>query len=41
LSIVIVPHSGTGQLAGIRGTMTIRIEAGQHLYDLDYSLSDS
>ena len=38
LSIVIVPHSGTGQLEGISGTMGIRIEAGQHFYDLDYSL---
>ncbi len=41
LSIVIVPHSGTGQLEGIRGTMAIRIEAGQHFYDLDYSLPDA
>lgn len=41
LSIVIVPHSGTGQLAGIRGTMAIRIEAGQHFYDLDYTLPDA
>lgn len=41
LSIVIVPHSGTGQLEGIRGTMAIRIEAGQHFYDLDYSLPQS
>lgn len=38
LSILIVPHSGTGQLEGISGTMGIRIEAGQHFYDLDYSL---
>ncbi|WP_426079094.1 DUF3224 domain-containing protein [Janthinobacterium sp. PSPC3-1] len=38
LSIVIVPHSGTGQLEGISGTMGIRIEGGQHFYDLDYSL---
>ena len=38
LSIVIVPHSGTGQLEGISGMMGIRIEAGQHFYDLDYSL---
>ena len=38
LSIVIVPHSGTGQLEGISGTMGIRIEGGQHFYDLDYRL---
>ena len=41
LAIAIVPHSGTGQLTGIRGTMAIRIEAGQHVYDLDYSLPDA
>lgn len=41
LSIVIVPHSGTGQLEGIRGTMAIRIEAGQHFYDFDYTLPDA
>ena len=38
LAIVIVPHSGTGQLEGINGTMGIRIEGGQHFYDLDYRL---
>lgn len=41
LSVVIVPHSGTGQLQGISGTMAIRIEAGQHFYDLDYALPQS
>ncbi|WP_242428349.1 DUF3224 domain-containing protein [Janthinobacterium lividum] len=40
LSIVIVPHSGTGQLTGISGTLAIRIENGQHFYDMDYSLQD-
>ena len=38
LSIVIVPHSGTGQLEGISGTLTIRIADGQHFYELSYSL---
>lgn len=40
LTIVIVPHSGTGQLAGISGTLGIRIENGQHFYDIDYSLPE-
>ncbi len=40
LSIVIVPHSGTGQLTGISGTLAIRIENGQHFYDIDYSLPE-
>ena len=39
LSIAVVPDSGTGELAGISGTMTIRIEkGGAHFYDLDYVL---
>lgn len=38
LSIVVVPDSGSGELAGISGTMDIRIESGQHYYDFDYSL---
>jgi hypothetical protein len=39
LSITIVPDSGTGELAGISGSMTIRIEkGGAHFYDLEYAL---
>lgn len=38
LTIVIVPDSGKGGLEGIMGTMHIRIEEGQHFYDIDYSL---
>lgn len=38
LRIVIVPDSGTGALEGIMGTMNIRIEEGQHFYDIDYTL---
>ncbi|NVJ97464.1 MAG: DUF3224 domain-containing protein [Alphaproteobacteria bacterium] len=40
LSLVIVPDSGTEALAGIRGTMNIRIEEGQHYYDIDYTLPE-
>ena len=36
--VVIVPHSGTGELAGIAGKMTIVIEGGKHSYDLEYEL---
>jgi hypothetical protein len=36
--IEIVPDSGTGELAGIRGTMTIDIVEGKHFYTLDYTL---
>ncbi|HEY1501693.1 MAG TPA: DUF3224 domain-containing protein [Acidobacteriaceae bacterium] len=39
MTIVVVPDSGTGELTGISGSMTIRIEAGgKHFYDFEYSL---
>lgn len=39
LTIVIVPDSGTGQLSGISGKMTIIIASdGKHTYDLEYAL---
>jgi hypothetical protein len=39
LSVTVVPDSGSGQLAGLTGKMTIRIEAGgEHFYEFDYSL---
>lgn len=38
LVITIVPDSGTEQLEGISGGMAIRIEAGKHSYDLNYTL---
>jgi ketosteroid isomerase-like protein len=39
LSIAIVPDSGTGELAGISGSMSIRIEkGGAHFYDLEYAV---
>ena len=40
IRIVIVPESGTGELAGISGTMTIRIEGKDHFYEVDYTLPD-
>ncbi len=38
MSVTVVPGSGTGELQGIAGTFTIQIDAGQHSYDLEYSL---
>jgi hypothetical protein len=39
LAIDIVPDSGTAELKGIAGSMTIRIEAGgKHFYELSYTL---
>lgn len=39
LEVVIVGGSGTGALAGIEGRMTIRVEAGRHDYEIDYTLA--
>jgi hypothetical protein len=42
LLITIVPDSGTDQLAGIAGKMTIQIgPGGKHSYDLEYTLPNS
>jgi Protein of unknown function (DUF3224) len=39
LNIIVVPDSGTGELAGISGTMKIRIENGKHFYDFEYTIA--
>ena len=39
LRIVVVPDSGTGALAGLTGTLAIRIENGKHYYDFVYALT--
>ncbi len=38
LTISVVPDSANGELAGLRGTMTINIEDGQHFYEFTYTL---
>ena len=38
LLVRVVPGSGTGELSGIAGTMTIVIANGKHSWKLDYSL---
>jgi hypothetical protein len=38
LRITVVPDSGSGALTGLRGEMRIRIEAGRHFYDFEYTL---
>lgn len=41
LTVLVVPDSGTGQLAGIAGKMTINIAPdGKHSYDFEYTLPD-
>jgi len=38
LTVTVVPDSGTGQLQGLTGTMTIKAEGGKHTYGFCYSL---
>jgi hypothetical protein len=40
LSLTVVPDSGTGQLTGIAGSMTIKIDNGKHSYGFDYTLAE-
>lgn len=39
LTITVVPDSGTGDLAGLAGSMTIEIADGKHTYDFEYTLA--
>ena len=36
LTVTVVPDSGTGELAGISGTLEIDSDAGGHTYTLEY-----
>jgi hypothetical protein len=40
LVLEVVPDSGTDELTGLRGTMTIIRDAGQHQYGFEYALND-
>lgn len=40
MQVIVVPGSGTGQFKGIEGTFIIRIEKGEHLYELDFTLPE-
>jgi hypothetical protein len=40
LSVTVVPDSGTGELTGLTGKMTIDVVDGKHSYGFDYSLPD-
>jgi hypothetical protein len=37
-NITVVPDSGTGQLTGLVGKLTVIIEDGKHSYDFEYAL---
>ena len=38
INVYVVPGTGTGQLAGISGTLKIVIDREKHLYEFEYSL---
>jgi len=38
LTITVIPASGTGELAGIAGSMNIIMDGGKHSYTFDYTL---
>jgi hypothetical protein len=40
MTVLVIPGSGTGELKGVVGTFTIKIEGGAHSYDLEYTLPD-
>lgn len=40
-SVTVVPDSGTGQLTGLSGKMTIKIAGGKHSYDFEYALAEA
>lgn len=40
LSIMVVPDSGTDELAGLSGTLSINIIDGKHFYDFIYSIPE-
>jgi hypothetical protein len=41
LSVMVVPDSGTGELQGLTGTLSINIVEGKHFYDFLYSFPAS
>ena len=38
MNVDVVPGTGTGELTGISGKLTIKIEGGKHFYELEYTL---
>lgn len=41
LNIIVVPDSGTGDLAGLSGTMAIKIVDGKHFYEFAFEITDA
>ncbi len=38
LNVIVVPDSATGDLTGLSGKLTIKIENKQHFYEFEYTL---
>lgn len=38
MNVSVVPDSGTDELVGLSGTMTIKIENGKHFYEFNYTI---
>lgn len=41
LTITVVPDSGTGELVGLVGAMTVRVLDSNHSYEFDYELGQN
>jgi hypothetical protein len=41
MTVTVVPDSGTDELVGLAGNMTIRIAEGKHSFDFDYTLAEA
>ncbi|WP_462156712.1 DUF3224 domain-containing protein [Pseudoalteromonas sp. GB56] len=41
LTLEVVPDSGSGELTGLSGKMSIKIEDGQHVYEFDFELESN
>lgn len=41
LTITVVPDSGTGELTGLAGQMSIQIDDGKHSYNFEYTLAET
>jgi hypothetical protein len=41
LSVTVIPDSGTGQLVGLTGEMTIQIADGKHSYEFVYTIAET
>ena len=41
LTVSVLQDSGTGELVGLTGSMTIKIADGKHFYEFEYALPDA